>query len=188
MDPLWPGVEDQDFAQTAYVRPKSSYPIVALQGTDNLEGILDDANPLGIGIVQYLSNVGQVFEDLTISMIPGIEDESMAPVSFTGNSLGASLAQQFSLTVLDPVGLKAGIEENVIKTTLENLEDTLSEYRSMSLDQDQVLGLLGLGANAAIFNDLFFTGGLPRFEDHNGSRFLAPFFAGDTDNSSLFDL
>ena len=86
-----PAPEDDFWTADAMVRPAISYPILGLQGTDNLGGILDDANPLGVGVIQYLTNVGQIMADLTSSITPGLADGSLAPLSFTGNSLGPLL-------------------------------------------------------------------------------------------------
>ena len=115
-----PAPEDDFWTADAMVRPAISYPILGLQGTDNLGGILDDANPLGVGVIQYLTNVGQIMADLTSSITPGLADGSLAPLSFTGNSLGAALAQQFALTALDPLGTLAGIETNLLRGPLDS--------------------------------------------------------------------
>ena len=109
---------DPEFWLSAHVRPASAYPILAIQGTDNLAGVLDDANPAGVGIVQYLTNVGQILADLTSWSLPRLADGSAAPISFTGNSLGAALAQQFTLTALDPRGSLEGIEQNLLSGSL----------------------------------------------------------------------
>ena len=59
--PVMPDVRDWS---GALVRPQLDHPILAVQGTNNFAGILDDANPAGVGIVQYLSNVGQVLDEV----------------------------------------------------------------------------------------------------------------------------
>ena len=113
-------------------------------------GILDDANPLGVGVIQYLTNVGQIMADLTSSITPGLADGSLAPLSFTGNSLGAALAQQFALTALDPLGTLAGIETNLLSGPLEDLEPPeLGSITSINW-----LGLLGAAASIAVLADL----------------------------------
>ncbi|MEB3201100.1 MAG: hypothetical protein VKK62_11320, partial [Synechococcaceae cyanobacterium] len=145
---------DDTFWLGAMVRPASSYPILAFQGTDNLEGVLDDANPLGVGIIQYLTNVGQIMADLTAWSLPGLADGSLAPPSFTGNSLGAALAQQFALTALDPLGTLAGIEANLLSGPLASLATSLTNLAVQPITADNWLGLLGAGVNIAILADL----------------------------------
>ncbi|MFM8524103.1 MAG: hypothetical protein ACKOCM_00525 [Cyanobacteriota bacterium] len=138
----------------ASVRPTSSYPILALQGTDNLAGVLDDANPAGVGIMQYLTNIGQIMADLTAWSLPGLADGNLAPISFTGNSLGAALAQQFTLTALDPVGTLKGIEQNLISEPLADLADSLTSLAAQPITDSNWLGLLGGGLNLALLTDL----------------------------------
>jgi len=145
---------DDDFWLGAMVRPASSYPILAFQGTDNLAGVLDDANPLGVGIIQYLTNVGQIMADLTAWSLPGLADGSLAPPSFTGNSLGAALAQQFALTALDPLGTLAGIEANLLSGPLALLATSLDNLAGQPITASNWLGLLGAGVNIAILADL----------------------------------
>ena len=125
------------------------YPILGLQGTDNL-GNPRRRQPPGVGVIQYLTNVGQIMADLTSSITPGLADGSLAPLSFTGNSLGAALAQQFALTALDPLGTLAGIETNLLSGPLEDLEPPeLGSITSINW-----LGLLGAAANIAVLADL----------------------------------
>ncbi|MFN9693019.1 MAG: hypothetical protein ACK550_04365, partial [Synechococcaceae cyanobacterium] len=142
------------FWLAASVRPTSSYPIVAFQGTDNLEGALDDANPAGVGIVQYLTNVGQIMADLTAWSLPGLADGSVAPISFTGNSLGAALAQQFTLTALDPLGTLGGIEANLLSGPLSTLSTALTNLAAQPITDSNWLGLLAGGLNLALLSEL----------------------------------
>ena len=137
----------------AMVRPSSSYPILAIQGTNNTGGILDDANPFGVGIVQYLTNVGQIMADLTAWSLPGLEDGSTAPLSITGHSLGGGLAQQFALTALDPLGTLQGIEANLLSGPLASLTSSLSELVDQPISGNTWLGLLGAGINTAVLAD-----------------------------------
>ena len=148
-----PGAAD-GFWLGASVRPISSYPIVAFQGTDNLEGAFDDANPAGVGIVQYLTNVGQIMADLTAWSLPGLADGSVAPISFTGNSLGAALAQQFTLTALDPLGTLGGIEANLLSGPLSTLSSTLTSLAAQPITDSNWLSLLAGGLNLALLVDL----------------------------------
>ncbi|MEB3241456.1 MAG: hypothetical protein VKJ31_05350, partial [Synechococcus sp.] len=99
----------------AFIRPQLDYPILSFQGTDNLAGKIDDANPAGVGIVQYLTNVGQVLDEVVSWSLPHLHDGSSVPLSLTGHSLGASLAQQFALTFLDPEATGVAIVDNLIQ-------------------------------------------------------------------------
>ncbi|MFN7900489.1 MAG: hypothetical protein ACK5N0_12645, partial [Synechococcaceae cyanobacterium] len=142
------------FWLSASVRPTSSYPILAFQGTDNSAGALDDANPAGVGIVQYLTNVGQIMADLTAWSLPGLANGSLAPISFTGHSLGAALAQQFALTALDPRGTLQGIEAHLLSGPLNTLNGTLTSLAAQPITDSNWLSLLAGGLNIALLVDL----------------------------------
>jgi Ca2+-binding RTX toxin-like protein len=66
-------------------------PVLAIRGTANAEGTIDDFDPRGVGYDQFLSNQGRLIEWLSEVSQP--EDGVTFEPSITGHSLGGALTQ-----------------------------------------------------------------------------------------------